>query len=171
MAFPSTNIYRQFWLFQPLFFLLNKICLVIQFFIIKMLRNIIIFTSFILLISFDLNAGGDEIVIEEGQKWSLEKRSNKLSPANSKVLYFFSTDAYNTYHARIFSDWSSMTIVDGRNLVRLNTGDQIEVIQSRHQSKVYEVKLLTGYEKNRKYFVIKEDLLNDYKLMEKTNEI
>ena len=120
-----------------------------------MLRNIIIFTSLILFISFDLNAGGDEVVIEEGQKWSLEKRSNKLSPANSKVLYFFSTDAYNTYHARIFSDWSSMTIVDGRNLVRLNTGDQIEVIQSRHQSKVYEVKLLTGHEKDRKYFVIK----------------
>ena len=110
------------------------------------------------------------MVIEKGQKWSLEKKSNKLSPANSKVLYFFSTDAYNTYYARIFSDWSSMTIVDGRNLVRLNTGDQIEVIQPRHQSKVYEVKLLSGYEKNRKYFVIKEDLLNDYKLIEKTND-
>ena len=34
-------------------------------------------------------ADGDEVVIEEGQKWSLEKRSNKLSPTNSKVLYFF----------------------------------------------------------------------------------
>ena len=135
-----------------------------------MFKNIIIFTSFILIISFEINANGDEVVIEKGQKWSLEKRSNKLSPANSKVLYFFSTDAYNTYHARIFSDWNSMTIVDGRNLVRLNTGDQIEVIQARHQSKVYEVKLLSGYEKNRKYFVIKEDLLNDYKLIEKINE-
>ena len=135
-----------------------------------MFKNIIIFTSFILIISFEINADGDEVVIEKGQKWSLEKRSNKLSPANSKVLYFFSTDAYNTYHARIFSDWNSMTIVDGRNLVRLNTGDQIEVIQARHQSKVYEVKLLSGYEKDRKYFVIKEDLLNDYKLIQKTNE-
>ena len=135
-----------------------------------MFKNIIIFTSLILIISFEINADGDEVVIEKGQKWSLETRSNKLSPANSKVLYFFSTDAYNTYYARIFSDWSSMTIVDGRNLVRLNTGDQIEVIQPRHQSKVYEVKLLSGYEKNRKYFVIKEDLLNDYKLIEKRNE-
>ena len=137
-------------------------------FIIKMIKNIIIFTSFILIISFEINADGDEVVIEKGQKWSLEKRSNKLSPANSKVLYFFSTDAYNTYQARIFSD---LYIVDGRNLVRLNTGDQIEVIQPKHQSKVYEVKLLSGYEKNRKYFVIKEDLLNDYKLIEQTNEI
>tara|TARA_B100000579_G_scaffold61054_1_gene44540 strand:+ start:187 stop:597 length:411 start_codon:yes stop_codon:yes gene_type:complete len=135
-----------------------------------MFKNIIIFSSLILLISFHINANGDEVVIKEGQKWSLEKRSNKLSPATSKVLYFFSTDAYNTYHSRIFSDWNSVTLVDGRNLVRLNTGDQIEVIQPRHQSKVYEVKLLNGYEKNRKYFVIKEDLLNDYKLIEKTNE-
>ena len=133
-----------------------------------MIKNIITFTLLIILISFDINADGDEVVIEEGQKWSLEKRSNKLSPTNSKVLYFFSTDAYNTYQARIFSD---LYIVDGRNLVRLNTGDQIEVIQPKHQSKVYEVKLLSGYEKDRKYFVIKEDLLNDYKLVEKTNEI
>ena len=133
-----------------------------------MIKNIITFTLLIILISFEINADGDEVVIEEGQKWSLEKRSNKLSPTNSKVLYFFSTDAYNTYQARIFSD---LYIVDGRNLVRLNTGDQIEVIQPKHQSKVYEVKLLSGYEKNRKYFVIKEDLLNDYKLIEQTNEI
>ena len=132
-----------------------------------MIKNIITFTLLIILISFDINADGDEVVIEEGQKWSLEKRSNKLSPTNSKVLYFFSTDAYNTYQARIFSD---LYIVDGRNLLSLNTGDQIEVIQPRLQSKVYEVKLLSGYEKNRKYFVIKEDLLNDYKLIEKTNE-
>ena len=115
-----------------------------------MIKNIITFTLLIILISFDINADGDEVVIEAGQKWSLEKRSNKLSPANSKVLYFFSTDAYNTYYARIFSDWSSINIVDGRNLVRLNTGDQIEVIQPKHQSKVYEVKLLSGYEKDRK---------------------
>ena len=133
-----------------------------------MIKNIITFTLLIILISFDINADGDEVVIEEGQKWSLEKRSNKLSPTNSKVLYFFSTDAYNTYQARIFSD---LYMVDGRNLVRLNTGDKIEVIQPKHQSKVYEVKLLSGYEKDRKYFVIKEDLLNDYKLVEKTNEI
>ena len=42
-------------------------------FIIKMFKNIIIFTSFILIISFEINADGDEVVIEKGQKWSLEK--------------------------------------------------------------------------------------------------
>ena len=121
--------------------------------------------------SFKFIADESSSVVEIGQTWHLTSRSNKASLSGSKVLYFFSTDAYNTYYARIFSDWSSMTVVDGRNLVRLNTGDQIEVIQPKHQSKVYEVKLLSGYEKNRKYFVIKEDLLNDYKLIEQTNEI
>ena len=136
-----------------------------------MLKKIIIFTSLIILISFDINADSDEVVIESGQKWSLEKRSNKLSPANSKVLYFFSTDAYNTYYARIFSDWNSFSVIDSRNLVRLNTGDQIEVIKPVHQAKVYEVKLLSGYEKNRKYFVIKDDLINDYILSKDKDEI
>ena len=37
-----------------------------------MIKNIITFTLLIILISFDINADGDEVVIEEGQKWSLE---------------------------------------------------------------------------------------------------
>ena len=41
--------------------------------------------------------------VEIGQIWSLETRSNKLSVGNSKVLYFFSNDAYNTYQARILN--------------------------------------------------------------------
>ena len=137
----------------------------------KIINNYLSFTIFITFISFDIFSSDEEIIIEEGQKWVLESRSNKLSPSTSKVLYFFSTDAYNTYYARIFSDWSSFSVVDGRNLVRLNTGDQIEVIKSVHQSKVYEVKLLSGYEKNRKYFVIKDDLLNDYILSEEKDEV
>ncbi|MAR95668.1 MAG: hypothetical protein CMD46_04875 [Gammaproteobacteria bacterium] len=136
----------------------------------KIIKKNIFFTILIPLMSLNVFSSDKTLTIEEGQKWVLETRSNKLSPATSKVLYFFSTDAYNTYHARIFSDWSSFSVVDGRNLVRLNKGDQIEVIKSVHQSKVYEVKLLTGYEKNRKYFVIKDDLLNDYILSEKKDE-
>ena len=108
--------------------------------------------------------------IEKGQIWSLESRSNKLSVGNSKVLYFFSNDAYNTYRARRFSDWDRFSIVDGRNLVRLNKGDRVEILQPKFQSNVYEVKLLDGFEKNRKYFLIKEDLLNDFKLLEHDNQ-
>ena len=104
--------------------------------------------------------------IEMGQTWSLETRSNKSSIGDSEVLYFFSNDAYNTYQARRFSDWDRFSIVDGRNLVRLNTGDRVEILKSKYQSKIYEVKLLDGFQKNRRYFLIKEDLINDFRLME-----
>ena len=97
---------------------------------------------------------------------SLETRSNKSSIGDSEVLYFFSNDAYNTYQARRFSDWDRFSIVDGRNLVRLNTGDRVEILKSKHHSKIYEVKLLDGFQKNRRYFLIKEDLINDFRLME-----
>ena len=102
--------------------------------------------------------------IEEGQTWYLESRSNKLTPTNSKVLYFFSNDAYNVLQARLFSDWDRFSIIDSKNLVRLNTGDRIEILKSKHFEKIYEVKLLDGFEKNRKYYVIKDDLLKHYKL-------
>ena len=108
--------------------------------------------------------------IEIGQTWSLETRSNKSSIGDSEVLYFFSNDAYNTYQARRFSDWDRFSIVDGRNLVRLNTGDRVEILKSKYQSKIYEVKLLDGFNKNRQYYLIKEDLINDFKLMENKDD-
>ena len=85
-------------------------------------------------------------------------------------MYFFSTDAFSTYQARRFNDWNNFSITDSRNLVRLNKGDRIKIMKSKHQEKIYEVELLDGFEKNRKYFVIKEDLISDFALMEKTNE-
>jgi len=131
----------------------------------------ILYAPLIFLISY---AHTDEKVshdIEKGQIWSLEAKSNKLSVGNSKVLYFFPNDAYNTYRARRFSDWDRFSIVDGRNLVRLNKGDRVEILQPKFQSNVYEVRLIDGFEKNRKYFLIKEDLLNDFKLLEYDNQI
>ena len=119
--------------------------------------------SIILLIP-NINSENNETVIEEGQTWALEKRSTKFSPTNSKVLYYFSIDAFNTYQARKFNDWDQFSIVDGRNLVRLNKGDRIEILNSKHFEKIYEVKLLDGFEKNRKYYVIKDDLIRHYKL-------
>ena len=98
----------------------------------------ILYVPLIFLISY---AHSDEEVlhdIEKGQIWSLEARSNKLSIGNSKVLYFFPNDAYNTYQARIFSDWDRFSIIDSRNLVRLNKGDRIEILNSKHFEKIYE---------------------------------
>ena len=124
----------------------------------------------VMLFTFNLSASNEEISVEQGQTWSLIKKSNKLSLHNSKVLYFFSTDAYNTYQARKFNDWNEFSITDSRNLVRLNKGDRIKIMNSKHQEKIYEVELLDGFEKNRKYFVIKEDLVSDFILMEQSNE-
>ena len=123
----------------------------------------------IFFIAFNLNAT-EKKTIEQGQTWSLIKKSNKLSPHNSKVLYFFLNDAYSTYQARRFNDWTEFSITDGRNLVRLNKGDRIKIVKSKHQNRIFEVELLDGFEKNRKYFVIKEDLISDYILVEVSNE-
>ena len=39
-----------------------------------------------------------------------------------------------------------------------------------HFEKIYEVELLDGFEKNRKYYAIKDDILDDFKLTEIANE-
>ena len=129
------------------------------------MKIVLIFLTIMLLVT-DVNSEINEIIIEEGQTWALEKRSTKFSPTNSKVLYYFSIDALNTYQARKFNDWDQFSIVDGRNLVRLNKGDRIKIIKPKHQDEIYEVELLDGFEKNKKYFVIKEDLFSDFALTE-----
>ena len=129
------------------------------------MKIVLIFLTIMLLVT-DVNSENNEIIIEEGQTWALEKRSTKFSPTNSKVLYYFSIDALNTYQARKFNDWDQFSIVDGRNLVRLNKGDRIKIIKPKHQDEIYEVELLDGFEKNKKYFVIKEDLFSDFALTE-----
>ena len=134
------------------------------------MKNKFILLTFIFSVSVTLNAEDISPTIEQGQTWYLESRSNKLTPSNSKVLYFFSNDAYNTYQARIFSDWDRFSIIDSRNLVRLNKGDRVEILKSKHFEKIYEVKLLDGFEKNRKYYVIKDDLIKHYKLSEADEE-
>ena len=53
-----------------------------------------------------------------------------------------------------------------KNLVRLNKGDRIKIIKPKHLEEIYEVELLDGFEKNKKYYVIKEDLFLDFSLME-----
>ena len=64
------------------------------------------------MLSNDLLSDDHENIIKLGQTWSLEAKSNKLSVGNSKVLFFFSNDAFNTYQARKFSDWDNFSIID-----------------------------------------------------------
>ena len=133
----------------------------------NLLNMRILLLLFVTFTSFTFIADEDASAVEIGQTWQLTSRSNKASLSGSKVLYFFSSDAYHTYQARIFSDWDNFSIVDSRNLVRLNKGDRVQILKTKHNDKVYQVELLDGFEKNKKYFVIKDDLFNDFKLMEK----
>ena len=127
----------------------------------------ILLLLFVTFTSFTFIADEDASAVEIGQTWQLISRSNKASLSGSKVLYFFSSDAYHTYQARIFSDWDNFSIVDSRNLVRLNKVNRVQILKIKNNVKVYQVELLDGFEKNKKYFVIKDDLFNDFKLMEK----
>ena len=101
--------------------------------------------------------------INIGQEWSLESRSNKLSPSNSKVLYFMSSDAYHTYRARQFGDWDVFSIVNARNLERLNRGDVIKIVEPKFNKNIYQVTLMNGFSKNRNFYVIADDLIRYFK--------
>ena len=105
----------------------------------------------------------EDISINIGQEWSLESRSNKLSPSNSKVLYFMSSDAYHTYRARQFGDWDVFSIVNARNLERLNRGDVIKIVEPKFNKNIYQVTLMNGLSKNRNFYVIADDLIRYFK--------
>jgi hypothetical protein len=74
--------------------------------------------------------------------------------------------AYETFRSRKFNDWNQFSIVDTRNLVKLRKGYQVEILESLYQDNIFKVKLLSGNNKNRKYYVIAEDLLKKYTLEE-----
>ena len=112
----------------------------------------------------------DEIKVSSGDIWVLETRSYKMSPMNSEVLYFMPNDAYSTYQARKFGNWDIFSITDSRNLERLNTGDTIEIVESKYREKVYEVKLLNGFNKNKNFFIITDDLIDNFSIKEQPNE-
>lgn len=105
-----------------------------------------------------------------GDIWQLETRSSRLSNSGSEVLYYLPSDAYNTYRARKFNDCDEFSVVDSRDIEKLNTGYKIQLIESKFNSKIYKVKLLDGMNKNRNYFMIAEELERNYKFMENVDE-
>lgn len=111
-----------------------------------------------------------EMIVKPGDVWVLQTRSNKMSPMNSEVLYFMPNDAYSTYQARKFGDWDTFSMTDSRNLERLNTGDSIELVESKFSDKIYKVKLLNGFNKGRNFFIITDDLKDNFSIMEQPNE-
>jgi len=115
-------------------------------------------------------SANEQHVFNEGDNWVLEARSNRLS-SDSKVLYHIPSDAYHTYYAREFGDWDIFSMVDSRDIERLSKGDVIQILESEYNSKIYKVKLLSGFNKDKNFYVIAEDLKNYYKpIQEQINE-
>ena len=124
--------------------------------------------TFLITCSFQELASKDisNIEIISDQIWSLHKKSNKLSVTNSEVLYFMPNAALKTLQARRFNNWDQFSFVDSRNLVRLNKGDSVKIVESMYYNKIYKVQLLDGLEKNREFFVITKDLRKNFKITE-----
>jgi hypothetical protein len=123
---------------------------------------------FFLLIAFSLfivDVGAEAIAKEEpnliGTIWQLDRNSSSSKfSSHGQVLYFFSSDAYQTYNARKFSHWDSFSVVDSRDLVRLKKRQKIKVQNSKFNDAIYEVTLLDGFYAGKTYFLIADELKN-----------
>ena len=104
-----------------------------------------------------------------GTVWQLDRNSSSSKfSGHGQVLYFFSSDAYQTYNARKFSHWDSFSAVDSRDLVRLKKRQKIKVQNSKFNEAIYEVTLLDGFYAGKNYFLIADELKNFIK--EQINE-
>ena len=104
--------------------------------------------------------------VNPGEVWILKSTSGNGMMNGGEVLYLMPNNAYETYRSRRFDDWNQFSIVDTRNLVKLRRGYEVEILEGLYQNDIYKVKLLSGNNKGRKYFVITEDLLKKYNLKE-----
>ena len=75
-------------------------------------------------------------------------------------------DRYHTYLARQTQDWDLFSFVDSRNLERLIKGDKIYVLNEKSNKRILEVNLLSGPSKNRKMYILKEDLLKNFNMLD-----
>ena len=99
-----------------------------------------------------------------GTVWQLVKNgSHSSSFSGGQVVYFLSSDAYHTHRSRKFQTWDILSIVDGRNLVRLKKNESIEIVASRFNNSIYEVKLLDGFNKGKTYYLIADELEKNFK--------
>ena len=115
---------------------------------------------------------GDDISTDlKGTVWQLVKNGSPSSSFGSgQVVYFLSSDAYHTHRSRKFQTWDTFSMVDGRNLVRLKKNESIEILASKFNGSIYEVKLLDGFYKGKTYYLIADELEKNFKQEIKDNE-
>ena len=100
---------------------------------------------------------------QTGSIWQLVKNgSPNLSSGPGQVVYFFSSDAYQTYRSRKFQMWDQFSSVDSRNLVRLQKRDAIKILDFKFEGAIYKVELLDGFHKGKKYYLIGEELKKNF---------
>ena len=101
---------------------------------------------------------------QAGSIWQLVKNgSPNLSSGPGQVVYFFSSDAYQTYRSRKFQMWDQFSSVDSRNLVRLQKKDAVKILDYKFEGAIYKVELLDGFHKGKKYYLIGEELEMNFK--------
>ena len=129
------------------------------------LKKYLIIFSLILLIPNIFAETKDDLETDlSGTVWELVKNgSYNSSFGNGQVVYFLSSDAYQTYRSRKFQTWDTFSIVDGRNLVRLKKNDDIQIVESKMNNSIYEVKLLNGFYKGKTYYLIADELEKNFK--------
>ena len=106
-----------------------------------------------------------------GTIWQLVKNgSSNSSIGSGQVVYFLSSDAYHTHRSRKFQTWDTFSMVDARNLVRLKKNEGIEIVASKFNNSIYEVKLLNGFYKGKTYYLIADELEKNFKQEIKDND-
>ncbi len=122
---------------------------------------------FFILSSFIIYAEDEKAIELKDTVWQLAKNgSNNRFHGQGQVVYFMAGDAYRTWQARQSQDWDQFAMTDSRDLERLIKGDAIKIVATKFNNKVLEIQLLSGPEKNKTFFLIKEELLKNFLLME-----
>ncbi|MDB9907881.1 hypothetical protein OAD39_00830 [Gammaproteobacteria bacterium] len=116
---------------------------------------------FFFLSNLHAEASEEEELSIIGSVWQLDRNSSSSKfSGHGQVLYFFSSDAYQTYNARKFSHWDTFSAVDSRDLVRLKKHQKIKLQNSKFNEAIYEVTLLDGFYAGKTYFLIADELKN-----------
>ena len=134
-------------------------------------KYLLLFSLIIVMPNLSAEIADDPEVDLMGTVWQLIKNGSQSSSFGSgQVVYFLSSDAYHTHRSRKFQTWDTFSMVDGRNLVRLKKNESIEIVASKFNDSIYEVKLLDGFYKGKTYYLIADELEKNFKQEIKDNE-
>ena len=134
-------------------------------------KYLLLFSLIIVTPNLSAEIADDPEVDLMGTVWQLIKNGSQSSSFGSgQVVYFLSSDAYHTHRSRKFQTWDTFSMVDGRNLVRLKKNESIEIVASKFNDSIYEVKLLDGFYKGKTYYLIADELEKNFKQEIKDND-